>query len=179
MAVFGPPGRGDRVARRLVVPLVIVLALLVAVFWIAYATLRVDGDSMLPGLQHGDRVLVTRGYGEPMHGDVVHIEDFGPRDRVGRQLIKRVVAVPGDTVRIESGRVILNGAWQELDADVLVSDSDRSDAEIVVPEGHVYVLGDNRPVSLDSRFFGTVPLSAISGRLVFRYTPVTRIGMVD
>jgi signal peptidase I len=179
VALFGPPGRGDLIARRLFVPLLLVLALLLAIFWIAFTPVRIEGDSMLPGLRDGDRVLVTRSYTQPARGDVVRVVDFGPRDKAGPRVIKRVVALPGDTVGVVSGRAFVNGALTDMPEGVILSDNDASDAENVVPAGHVYVLGDNRPVSLDSRFFGPVPLDAISGKVVFLYTPVTRVGMVD
>jgi signal peptidase I len=179
VALFGPPGRGDLIARRLFIPLVLALALLLAVFWVAFTPVRIEGDSMLPGLRDGDRVLVTRSYTQPARGDVVRVVDFGPRDKAGPRIIKRVVALPGDTVQVVSGRAFVNGALTDMPEGVILSDNDASDAENVVPAGHVYVLGDNRPVSLDSRFFGPVPLDAISGKVVFRYTPVTRVGMVD
>lgn len=179
VGLFGPPSRGDRIARRLVLPLLFVLGLLLTVFWVAYTPLSVDGESMLPGLHHGDRVLVTRGYTKPSRGDVVYIEGFGPRDKVERQFIKRVIAIPGDTVRLVSGRAVVNGVPADVTENLIFSGDDVWDGETIIPPGYVYVLGDNRPVSLDSRFFGPVPLEAVSGRVVFRYTPVTRLGMVD
>jgi signal peptidase I len=179
VALFGPPGRGDRIARRLFVPLVLALALLLAVFWVAFTPVRIEGDSMLPGLQHGDRVLVTRSYTQPARGDVARIVDFGPRDKASPRVIKRVVAVSGDRVQVVSGRAFVNRASTDITENLILSENDVSVDEIVVPAGHVYVLGDNRPVSLDSRFFGPVPLDAITGKVVFRFTPVTRIGTVD
>jgi signal peptidase I len=179
VALFGPPGRGDLIARRLFVPLILALALLLAVFWVAFTPVRIEGDSMLPVLRDGDRVLVTRGYTQPARGDVVRILDFSPRDKAGPRVIKRVVALPGDAVQVVSGRAFVNRAATDITENLIISESDVSVGEIVVPPGHVYVLGDNRPVSLDSRFFGPVPLDAVSGKVVFRYTPVTRVGMVD
>lgn len=179
MRLFGPPGAGDRVARRLIIPLATVLGLLLLVFGIFFAPLQVTGDSMLPGLAEQDRVLVTRGYSAPTLGDVVHIDAHElPRAR-GEQVIKRVVALAGDTVRVEGGRAVVNGAPEATEAPLIVSDSDVSTAEITVPDGYVYVLGDNRPVSLDSRFYGPVPLDLVKGRVVFLFTPVTRLGTID
>jgi signal peptidase I len=171
VALFGPPGRGDLIARRLFVPLLLLLALLLAIFWIAFTPVRIEGDSMLPGLQDGDRVLVTRSYTQPARGDVVRIVDFGPRDKADPRVIKRVVAV---SWRHGSGRVgsgLREPGRTDITENLILSENDVSVDEIVVPAGHVYVLGDNRPVSLDSRFFGPVPLDAITGKVVFRFTP--------
>jgi signal peptidase I len=178
MSVFGPPGEGDRIARRLFVPLAVVLGALLLVFWVFFSPLEVTGDSMLEGLHEADRVLVTRGYTTPVRGDVVHIDGSELEGARGDQVIKRVVALPGDTVRIESGRAFVNGEPEQTDS-VLLSADDVSVPETAVPEGHLYVLGDNRPVSLDSRFYGPVPIATVEGRLVFRYTPVTRFGPID
>ncbi len=179
MALFGPPGAGDRIARRLLAPLLVMLLLLVTVFWILFTPLRISGDSMMPGLAGEDRVLVTRGYNEPSRGDVVHIDARLIGGARGQQVVKRIVGLPGDTVGIDRGAAVVNGTFEDASGPILLDDGDVSIAEIVVPEGHVYVLGDNRPVSLDSRFYGAVPLPAIHGRLVFRFTPVTRLGPVD
>lgn len=179
VAVFGPPGRGDRIARRLIIPLLVLLTLLLAVFWVYFTPVRVEGDSMLPALQDGDRVLATRGYTTPVRGDVVRVEDIGRSGKVDARVIKRVVAVAGDTVEIDSGRALVNGESIDDAEERILSEGDVSLAEVVVPDRHVYVLGDNRPVSLDSRFFGPVPLEAVTGKVVFRYTPVNRIGLVD
>ena len=179
MTVFGPPGRGDRIARKLWIPLLVALALLLAIFWVFFTPVRIEGDSMLPGLQDDDRVLATRDYTDPVRGDIVRIQHLGPDGQVDDRVIKRVVALAGDTVEIASGQAFVNGDSIDDSDDVILADDDVSVAEVVVPDGYVYVLGDNRPISLDSRFFGPVPLEAVAGRVVFRSTPVTRIGPVD
>lgn len=179
MSVFGPPGEGDRVARRLFVPLAVVLGALLLVFWVFFTPLEVTGDSMLEGIHDGDRVLVTRGYGTPERGDVVHIDGTQLEGARGDQVIKRVIALPGDTVRIESGQAFVNGEPEDTAAEIVLSPDDVSVPDTDVPEGHVYVLGDNRPVSLDSRFYGPVPMDTVEGRLIFCYTPVTRFGPID
>ncbi|MBE0416488.1 MAG: signal peptidase I [Coriobacteriia bacterium] len=179
MPVFGPAGSGDRLARRLLVPLTVLLAVLVLVFWVLFSPIKISGDSMLPGLHHGDRVLVTRGYGTLSRGDVVYMDASALRLGHGGQVVKRVAALPGDTILVRRGRAVVNGVPENDDIPVRLSEDDVSVAEITVPADHVYVLGDNRPNSFDSRFYGPVPLSAVHGRLVFRYTPVTRLGTVD
>lgn len=179
MPVFGPPGRGDRLARRLAVPLAVALAALVTVTWVALTPLQVVGYSMYPMLDDGDRVLVTRGYTMPRSGDTVHIDATGLEGSRGGQLVKRVVALPGDVVRIDGGKAVVNGVLEDLGARLVVSADDVSFPAVRVPPGHVYVLGDNRPSSFDSRFYGPVPLESVRGRVVFRYAPITAFGLVD
>ncbi len=179
MTAFGPPGRGDRVARRLLLPLTLVLILLVLIFWVLFTSLQVSGDSMYPTLGHGDRVLVSRGYGTPERGDIVHVDARELEGARGDQVIKRVVALAGDTISIENGRALVNGVPEDPVNDLILDDNDVSIPSLTIPEGYVYVLGDNRPVSLDSRFYGPVPVGAIEGRIIFCYTPVTRFGPID
>ncbi len=179
MALFGEPGRGDRIARRLAFPLLLLFALVVTLVWVVHFPLRVAGDSMFPSLHDGDRVLVTRGYPDPRRGDVivVSVTRRGATEPV--DMLKRVVALAGESVRIEQGIAFVDGVPERPSARVLLSPDDVSRREISVPEGHLYVLGDNRPASLDSRFYGPVPITEVRGRVTFVFAPATRFGTVD
>lgn len=179
MRLFGPPGRGDRLARRLAVPLALTLVFLIIVFWVVYTPVEIIGHSMYPTLRDGDRVLVTRAYGPPRAGDAVHIETAMLEGAQGGQIVKRVVGVPGDSVRIVGGRAIVNGSPEESRAPLVTGADDVELPAVRVPAGHVYVLGDNRSSSFDSRYYGPVPLEAVQGRVVFVYAPITALGLVD
>ncbi len=177
--MFGEPGRGDRIARMIGIPLLLLFIAITAVFYVLFAHLAVEGDSMLPTLRDADRVLITKGYDDPRAGDIVVVKVRSRHTGELRDFIKRVVAVEGDTVRVDRGVAYINGV-READAyDFLTGEDDVSTPELVVPEDHVYVLGDNRPISFDSRFYGPVPLSATTGRIVAIYAPIGRIGTVD
>lgn len=177
--MFGEPGRGDRIARIVGVPLLIVFVLVTAVFYVIFSHLVVVGHSMLPALRDTDRVLITRGYDTPQVGDIVVVRVTSPHTGEVEDFIKRVVAVEGDTVSVVSGIAYVNGARESAVYEVLTSDEDVTTPEVLVPSGSIYVLGDNRPASFDSRFYGPVPLSAAVGRVVAIYAPLDRIGTVD
>ena len=177
--MFGPPGRGDRIARRLLLPLLAIFLLVTSVFYVFFRHLSVEGDSMQPTLHDGDRVLITRPYQEPAAGDIVIVRAKPSEDRGERELIKRVVAVEGDVVIVERGVAYVNGERENGIHERFTDENDISALELVIPEGHVYILGDNRPVSYDSRFYGPAPVGAISGKVVAVYSPLTRIGRID
>lgn len=170
----------DRDRRYLLLAgvLVFVLAALVTVLYVAFSVLAVDGDSMAPALRDTDRVLLTRGYDAPRRGDIIA---FDAQDAAGRRvpLIKRVVALPGDSVEIIGDSAWVNGELSLVAPTAHVGTSAVRFGPIVVPEGSVYVLGDNRPVSLDSRFIGPIPIDTITGRAVAVILPVFRIRAID
>lgn len=119
----------------------------------------VSGDSMLPTFEHGDMIICTR-LGEPDVGDIIVF------NKDGVELTKRVVAAEGDTVEVDpSGRVIVNG--EEINAAGReIAEADQWDYPVDgVPKGYVFVLGDNREVSIDSRFaaIGLVSLDEVVG----------------
>jgi signal peptidase I len=120
-------------------------------FHLTFTTVVVSGESMLPTLKSGQRVLTSKAYwlvGPIKEKDVVVIRDDGPTGYI----IKRVYKMAGQVVD-----------W------ALVPDSfDFRSGEYHVPEGTVYVLGDNRQVSEDSRRFGPVPVESIIGKVVIR-----------
>jgi signal peptidase I len=93
-------------------------------------------------------------------------------------LIKRVVGVPGDRIRMQNGVLFVNQKQQKepyLNAD---SPSSGSFGPVVVPEGHVFVMGDNRGNSADSRVFGPVPLENLRGKAILRFWPISKIGLL-
>jgi signal peptidase I len=160
------------------VALVVILAALVTLLYFVFSVIRVDGGSMLPALEHNDRILVTRGYSTPERGDVVAffaVERDGSRVR----LLKRVVAVPGDSVEIVGDSAYVNGELSLVAPTATVSPDGWRSGPITVPEGTVFVLGDNRPESLDSRIFGPVPLSSVIGRATAIVLPLSRSTMID
>lgn len=169
----------DRDRRYLpwVLALTIVLTVIVAVLFFAFRVLRVDGPSMEPFLQSEDRVLVTRGYPAPERGDIVALE--APVGSGGGLIIKRVIAVSGDELEVIGDTAFVNGEVS-LDApDPIIGPDTRRLGSAPVPADTVFVMGDNRPVSLDSRSFGFVPLSVIEGEVVAVLLPPRSARIVD
>ncbi|MFJ2442712.1 signal peptidase I [Streptomyces sp. NPDC087658] len=132
------------------------------------APVRVASTSMEPTLSPGDRLLVhTYGYGQgaPDRGDLVVF------DRDGALLLKRVAAVAGETVGIEDGVLTVDGRpVREPAVDRRLVDG-MYFGPVTVPDGTVFLLGDNRRGSVDSREFGPVPVERLTGRVLLRWWP--------
>ncbi len=176
----GRPGLGWRLVHLLrevletVLP-AILIALLINVF-VGQAT-RVEGQSMEPNL-HTDQRLVVEKVSYRFHGperfDIVVIKMPGQSEEL---LIKRVIGLPGETVEIKNGRVYING--QELEEPFITGQTRPGRySHVTVPPLHVFVLGDNRDHSNDSRSFGPVPIENIVGRAWLSYWPPEEIGLV-
>lgn len=140
-----------------------------------YAT--VIGDSMNPTFINGDRIIAVHGFYTPERGDVVAVYDYRSHNR---PLIKRVIAVAGDTVRIDGilGEVYVNGVL--LNEPYVNSPTNvTGDVEypVTVPENCVFVIGDNRNDSHDSRFqaVGMIHLNSVIGEVVLRFFPFDSI----
>lgn len=181
-------------------PVLVVVALGVAVLIKTFLVqaFYIPSASMEPTLLPGDRVLVnklTYRVGEPSRGDVVVFDspfDVDAPESIPRALvrnvaealgigspasdfIKRVVALPGDTVEIHEGRVFVNG--EPLEEGYVQEESFLGEyAAVEVPAGHVFVMGDNRNHSQDSRVFGPVAIDQVVGRAFVRVWPITRWG---
>jgi len=139
-------------------------------------TFVIVGDSMIPSLTDGERVFVNRlAYvlGRPERGDIVVFRY--PLDP-GREFVKRVIGLPGDRVEIRGGRVLVNGSEFTGGFQVRADGSDF--AARTVPPGAVFVLGDNRSVSRDSRAFGFVPLENVEGEVFLVWWPISRVEWV-
>ena len=136
----------------------------------------VGSESMVPTLKVWDRVLINKlayDLEEPRRGDIVLFESpDGGED----PLIKRVVALPGDSVELHRGELFVNGEPQK-EPYVNKNYPDRSFyAPTTVPKDHVFAMGDNRANSQDSRIFGPVPEENIEGEAFLRFWPPDRIG---
>ena len=158
--------------------LIISLAIACFIIIFLYQPVKVEGTSMMPGLDDQERIFVNKFVYrlEPIErGDIVVFRY--PRD-TAKSFIKRVIAVAGDHVRIDDGRVFVND--KPLDENYVAPSyfDDRSFAEIVVPPHSYFVLGDHRNMSNDSRDFGPVNISYIYGKAVFGYWPVDKMGRV-
>jgi len=129
----------------------------------------VKGNSMEPCLHDGDRLVVDRvayNLAEVGRGDVVVLRY--PKDPT-LEFVKRIVGLPGDRVAMQHGTLLVNGE----PSDSYGAIADRQDLpEFVVPEGRFFVLGDNRPISCDSREFGLVPQELLKGRVRARFWPL-------
>lgn len=147
----------------------------------------IPSESMRPTLEVGDRLIVekvTYHFGPPNRGDIVV---FNPPERAGgngNAFIKRVVGLPGDKLRIDEGKVFVNGKplTEPYIAEApLYMEPDWVSLGMpdgVVPKGSVFVMGDNRNNSQDSHVWGALPIKNIIGQTVFRFWPVNRLGPV-
>ncbi len=186
--------------------LVETVVLTVVIFFAVHAVVQsylVDGRSMQPSLQPNERLFVNKaaywrvsndsplasvalgpdaGTGErylftaPERGDVIV---FHHPDDTGADLIKRIIGLPGDTIRLSGGKVLLNG--KELDEPYTSNAPTEPYGDIrkttwTVPEGELFVLGDNRARSSDSRAWGMVPVDNVVGSAMFLYWPLPEAG---
>lgn len=170
----------------------ILIAVLIAFFVREYifTLVKVQGQSMEPSLHNNDRLYVNRFFYTPKKGDVVIFE---PATDPDRPYVKRVIATEGDTVYIDfrTGDVYVND--EVIDEDYikdetremgsyildLIKNGEYSRTNpIVIQPGYIFVMGDNRNNSKDSRHLGPVPIEEVMGGAVFRFWPLSGAGSV-
>jgi signal peptidase I len=170
----------------------IAIIAVVIIFCLVFRVATISGDSMKNTLIHNDKVIITNlGY-EPKQGDIVVISrnaenSLEAQNLSNEPIIKRVIAVGGQTVNIdfEQGIVYVDGVALKEDY-ILAPTVDRGDVQfpLYIPEGSIFVLGDNRPESLDSRYSqigvgGIIDERYVLGHAVFRIFPFDKIGRLD
>jgi signal peptidase I len=150
-----------------------VYATLIVTF--GFQVARVEGQSMAPTLEDQDRLIVNKlayRMADPQVGDIVML--YYPRDP-DKSFVKRIIAEPGDTVRVVDGVVYRNDV--PID-DAFIPEEYRSTDNLgpqLLPEGYYYVMGDHRNNSSDSRSWGNVPKKYIIGKVQIRWWPVTEV----
>ena len=170
----------------------IAIIAVVIIFCLVFRVATISGDSMKNTLIHNDKVIITNlGY-EPKQGDIVVISrnaenSLEAQNLSNEPIIKRVIAIGGQTVNIdfEQGIVYVDGVALKEDY-ILAPTVDRGDVQfpLYIPEGSIFVLGDNRPESLDSRYSqigigGIIDERYVLGHAVFRIFPFNKIGRLD
>lgn len=169
-----------------------VLVFAVSIFLFVYLLLvqphKIKGNSMDPNFRDGEFLLtdkVTYRFGEPKRGDVIVFEAPPYNDDQKDEFIKRIIGLPGDTVRVEGTKVSVNGRQlneeEYLDQTVITSPGTFAleGREVVVPQGQYFVMGDNRPHSFDSRSFGFIEKGKITGRAWLLYWPLSDAGIIE
>ena len=173
---------------------VLVVGVLVFSIRLLIQNFRVEGVSMQPTFEAGQVLVVNRAayfhldglspsspsyvFGGPQRGDVAV---FRAPPQPDTDYIKRIIGLPGDSIAVRDGRVLVNGAaltepYIEFPADYTFP---TGDAELVVPPGSYFVLGDNRPESFDSHFGWLVPVDDLIGRAWIRYWPPNELAIVE
>jgi len=156
----------------------IAIAIIIAVLILQFIKPTIVKEtSMLPTLKSNDYIFMSQQaytlFGDPERGDIVVFHsDLKTGDGKEKLLIKRIIGLPGDTISIIDGIVYLNGEVYEEDY-IMDGYTTGHIEELVVPEGHLFCMGDNRNVSIDSRDsrVGCVPMEYIVGKAVFRLYP--------
>jgi len=169
-------GRGTTLVSAWLRDLIISLAISAFIIVFLYQPVKVEGTSMMPSLDDQERIFINKFVYrlEPIQrGDIIVFRY--PRDPA-KSFIKRVIGLAGDHVRIDDGRVYLNGKLVTEDYVPRAYEDDRSYPEVVVPPDSYFVLGDHRSLSNDSRDFGPVESSYIYGKAVFGYWPMEKVG---
>jgi signal peptidase I len=161
------------------ITIVIAIVATLAVRAFVFEQYSIPSTSMVPTLDVGDRVLVSKLNRTPGRGDVIVFtrpsNDPPQTADDPKVLIKRVIGLPGETVEARDGKVYVDG--KALDESYLPKGTVTTIAKpITVPKGDILVLGDNRGVSQDGRYFGPIPEKLIVGRAILRIWPLSRFG---
>lgn len=163
---------------------VFAIAIFLFVYLLVMQPHKIKGTSMEPNFPDGQYLLtdkISYRFKEPERGQVIVFEAPGTQ---GEEFIKRIIALPGERVKLENNTIYING--ERLDEDYLsrrIVTEPRSflaeGQEVTVPERQYFVLGDNRPLSSDSRTWGFVSKEKITGKAWFIYWPPPSVGTVE
>lgn len=154
-----------------IIPYIVIVVVVVLIRTFIITPVRVDGDSMKNTLKNGDILLLYK-LGSINRLDIIVLDE----EKDNEKIIKRVIGLPGETVAIKKGKIYIN--------DKVIDDKyaygETSDYDKVTLEDEEYfILGDNRLISKDSRYFGPIKENEIKGKIVFRLFPFTKIGTVQ
>lgn len=168
--------------------IVLALSVFIIVYLFLFQPHQVKGLSMFPSFADGEFILTNKisyRFGAPQRGDVIIFKapKSEPCAEIECEYIKRVIALPGERIKVSSGHYYINGNL--LSEPYLASDlytnpgSFLSDGiERTIPEGYYLPSGDNRPASRDGREFGPVPVESIVGKACLRYWPLNKISLI-
>lgn len=162
-----------KLIKEYLIPLAVAIGLVVLFQAFFYAPFNVDGASMNPTLNDGERMLINKMEEDYDRGDIIVF-----KEDISRHLVKRIIGVAGDTIQIVNGAVYLN---KELLPEDYIEKTDPSFSylnEVTVPEGYLFVMGDNRNNSYDSRDFGFLHTQSVVGRVDYLFWPFNKIGAI-
>jgi len=156
--------------RELVETLILTLVTYFLIRTFVFETYRVVGQSMMPTLEEDQRLIVSKlsyRLHEPQRGDIIVFYDPFDGDR---NLIKRIIGLPGELLEIKQGQVYIDG--QPLAEPYIPHAGSYSHPSTIIPEGQYFVMGDNRTNSSDSRSWGTLDSAEVVGKAAFTYWPL-------
>ncbi|GAB5490372.1 MAG: signal peptidase I [Phototrophicaceae bacterium] len=165
-----------------IVRTIIFVVVVTVLFDMAIPRSLVDGRSMQPTFQDAERLIVSRLHylvTLPDRGDIIVFNSVDENDPEV-MLIKRVIGLPGETIRFTDQNLYINDVLVTEDyINEICTEFRCADSETVLGEDEYFVMGDNRNNSQDSRRLGPIPLDHIVGRVVFRYWPLNRIAVIE
>jgi len=178
---------------RDVISLLIMIAIVLVLSWLlrtfVFGAYQIPSGSMEDTIATGDMVIaekISYRNGEPEKGQIITFSDpSGERDSTGevRTLIKRVIATGGQVVNVSNGNLYINGVLQNesyVDGKPTYGlSSSTVTYPYTVPAGYVWVMGDNRTNSQDSRYFGAIPITSVTGKAILKYWPLDHFGTLD
>lgn len=153
-----------------ILPYVLIIIAVILIRTFIITPVRVDGASMNQTLEDGQILLLYK-LANVDYGDIVVLDE----EKEGEIIIKRIIGMPGDTVSIKDNTVYVNG--EEVEEDYAYGETSDYE-EITLDDDEYFILGDNRPISKDSRYFGPVKEDEIIGKIIFRLWPFNKFGTI-
>lgn len=154
-----------------IIPYIVIVLVVVLIRTFIITPVRVDGESMKNTLKNGDILLLYK-LGSINRLDIIVLDE----EKDNEKIIKRVIGLPGETVAIKKGKIYINN--KVIDDEYAYGETSDYD-KVTLEDDEYFILGDNRLISKDSRYFGPIKKSEIKGKIVFRVFPFTKIGTVQ
>lgn len=154
-----------------VIPYIVIVVVVVLIRTFIITPVRVDGDSMKNTLKNGDILLLYK-LSSIDRFDIIVLDE----EKDNEKIIKRVIGMPGETVVIKKGKIYIND--KVIDDEYAYGETSDFD-KVTLADDEYFILGDNRLISKDSRYFGPIKDNEIKGKIVFRLFPFTKIGTVQ
>lgn len=154
-----------------VIPYIVIVVVVVLIRTFIITPVRVDGDSMKNTLKNGDILLLYK-LSSIDRFDIIVLDE----EKDNEKIIKRVIGLPGETVAIKKGKIYIND--KVIDDEYAYGQTSDYN-KVTLKDDEYFILGDNRLISKDSRYFGPIKDNEVKGKIVFRLFPFTKIGTVQ